>query len=301
MFTRLIPAAFAALAAVPALAGTVTVETARGPVEVPETPATVAAFDVSVVDTLDALGVKIAGTVGGLYVDYLDHVSAGAKDLGSFWEPDMEGIHALQPDLIVVGSRSADQVEPMGRIAPAIDMTTGLTNDIPGEAIARLEAFGKIFGRDAKAAELKTAFEGKLADAKAAAGGKGSALIIMTNGPKISAYGANGRFGWLHGTLGLPEAAPGTGGSTHGETVSFEFIREANPDWLIVVDRLAAIGREGESAQATLDNALVQETKAWKSGQVIYLNAADIYIAGGGIQSLNRTLDSLIAAYGTGS
>lgn len=301
MFTRLLPAAFVAMTAVPALAGTVSVETAIGAVDVPQAPEKVAAFDVSVVDTLDALGVKVSGTVNSLYVDYLDHVVAEAEDLGTFWEPDMEGIHALKPGLIVVGTRSADQVDAMGKIAPSIDMTTGVTNDIPGEAIDRLEAFGEIFGRQDEAAALKATFEGKLAAAKAAADGKGNALIIMTNGPKISAYGANGRFGWLHSALGLPEASAEIGASTHGETVSFEFIKDANPDWLIVVDRLAAIGRDGESAQATLDNALVQDTKAWKSGQVIYLNAADIYIAGGGIQSMYRTLDALTAAYSAGS
>ena len=77
---------------------------------------------------------------------------------------------------------------------------------------------------------------------------------------------------------------------------SFEFIREANPDILLVIDRMAAIGQESEGARATLDNALVHETTAWKTGQVVHLSAAPIYIAGGGIQSMTRTLDEINAA-----
>ncbi len=292
MLSRLIPLAFLAA---PAFADTLTVDTARGMTEVPRAPEIVTAFDVAVVDTLDALGVKVAGTMGSLYVDYLDHVTAEAADLGTFFEPDVEALHAMSPDLIIVGTRSSDQVDSLSKIAPVIDMTTG--GDVIGDALARLRAFGEIFELQQQAADLEVAFDAKLGKAKSIVGGKGTALIVMTNGPKISAYGAGGRFGWLHHAVGLPQAAPEIGASTHGESISFEFIKKVDPDWLIVVDRLAAIGRPGESAKATLDNALVQGTKAWESGQVIYLNAADIYIAGGGIQSLNRTLDTLIAAF----
>lgn len=295
MLARLLPLVFTTLTATAALAETISVDTYRGQVEVETGPKTVAVFDVAAADTLDALGVPIAGTLGSLYVDYLDHVTDKAEDLGTFWEPDFEGVHALNPELIVVGSRSSDQVKPMNKIAPSIDMT--IAADTLGDGVARLRDYGRIFDRADKAKELEEALFASLARAKDAASGKGSALLIMTNGPKISAYGAGGRFGWVHNELNLPQAAPEIAASIHGEAISFEFIKEADPDWLIVVDRLAAIGRPGASAQATLDNAVVQQTKAWSKGQVIYLNSADIYISGGGIQSMMRTLDDLIAGF----
>lgn len=295
MVFRSLACAMALMISTPLLADTISVNTFRGAADAPQNPKTVAVFDVAAADTLDALGVPIAGTLNSLYVDYLGNVEDKAADLGTFWEPDVEALHAMQPDLIVVGSRSSDQVDPLSKIAPAIDMTVGY--DTVNDALARLDAYGAIFDRQDRAAALKAEFEAKLAQVKAAAAGKGNALAVMTNGPKISAYGSGGRFGWLHDTIGLPLAAPEISESVHGESISFEFIQEKDPDWLIVVDRLAAIGRPGESAEATLDNVLVQNTKAWKSGQVVYLNAADIYIAGGGIQSMNRTLDQLLAAF----
>lgn len=274
------------------------IETYRGPADVSENPQRIAVFDVAAADTINALGVPIAGTVDGLYVDYLDDVARDATPLGTFWEPDFEGVHALKPDLIIVGSRSSDQLDNMARIAPSIDMT--IDQDLVGDAVKRLRDYGRIFGKTDAAAALEKKLDDRMSQAAQAAAGKGDVLIVMTNGPKISAYGAGGRFGWLHKDLGLPEAAPEISAATHGEAISFEFIRDADPDWLVVVDRLAAIGQPGEAAQATLDNALVQQSKAWKSGQVIYLNAADIYIAGGGVQSMIRTLDDLIAGFSRG-
>lgn len=164
-----------------------------------------------------------------------------------------------------------------------------------------MEAYGKIFGKEAEAAVLIDAFSAKLEAARTVLADQGGrALIVMTNGPKVSAYGAGGRFAWLHTALDLPEAVEGVDQSTHGEAISFEFIRAANPpDILIVVDRQAAIGGgEGEPAAATLDNALVHETAAWKTGRVIYLDSAPpFYIAGGGIQSMSHTLDQITAVF----
>ncbi|TIW39052.1 MAG: iron ABC transporter substrate-binding protein, partial [Mesorhizobium sp.] len=85
--------------------------------------------------------------------------------------------------------------------------------------------------------------------------------------------------------------------ATHGEAISFEFLRDANPDWLIVLDRAAAIGSGEQNARATLDNELAAETTAWKKGQVVYMPAADFYIAAGGVQSTMRVLEAIRDAF----
>ena len=295
MLARLIPLLLAACIANIAGAEPIQIDTARGPATVPEDPSTVAVFDIAAIDTLNALGVPIAGTTSNLYVDYLQNVADDSVKLGSLFEPDVEGVHALQPDLIVIGGRSSGQLKSLDRIAPTIDMTIGI--DLLQDAVTRLHTYGQIFDREERAADLALELNDRLARAREAVSGKGDALVIMTNGPKISAYGSGGRFGWLHKDVGLAEAAPAIGASIHGEAVSFEFISDVDPDWLIVVDRLSAIGRPGQSAAATLDNPIVHKSKAWKSGQVIYLDAAEIYISGGGVQSMMTTLDQIIAAF----
>ncbi|MEM1079359.1 MAG: siderophore ABC transporter substrate-binding protein [Pseudomonadota bacterium] len=285
----------ALLTAAPALAETVKIDTYRGPAELSAMPETIAVFDVSALDSLVALGITPDAVIDPVYVDYLAGVTADAVRVGTLFEPDYEAVAALGPDLIIAGGRSYDAVPDLAKLAPTIDMT--VWEDTVGQGLDRLAAYGEIFGKQTEAAALTAAFQEKLAATKRAVEGEGSALIVMTVGPKVSAYGAAGRFGWLHSATGLPEAVVDVESATHGEAISFEFIRDADPDILIVVDRLAAIGQDGESAAATLDNALVRETKAWASDKVIYLDSAALYIAGGGIQSMNRILDSIIAKF----
>lgn len=279
------------LAALPVLAEPVTISTARGPVTLPERPATLAVFDVAAADTLAALGVPVAGLPEKLYVDYL---APAATQIGTLFEPDLEALSTLAPDLIVVGARSAAQFEAVAQVAPTLDMS--ISADVVGDARARLAAYGTLFGKEAEAKALAAALNARIAQVQAAAKGKGDALIVLTNGPKISAYGRGSRFGWIHDTVGLPEAYPALKPEVHGDPISFEFIAEVDPDWLIVVDRGAATGAEGPSALETLDNPLVAGTKAAKAGHVVMLNATDLYIAGGGYQALMANFAELLAA-----
>lgn len=280
---------------VPAWAADVTIATAQGEVVTAANPARVAVFDIAALDTLDALGVVPAGVPDNLYVEYLSDLAGKAAPVGTLFEPDLEALAALAPDLIVVGGRSSTQVEALLPLAPTIDMT--IWEDVPGEARARIAAYGAMFGKEDKAAEMQAAYDAKLAEAKAAVAGKGSALILLTNGPKVAAYGRGSRFGWIHSALDLPEARENLNPETHGDAVSFEFIAEVNPDWIIVIDRSAAIG-ESASGHATLDNPLVAGTTAAQKGRIVHLKSAPIYIAGGGYRSILGTLDELIAAFG---
>ena len=74
--------------------------------------------------------------------------------------------------------------------------------------------------KEDEAAALTETLDAKIEEARAAVAGKGDGLILLTNGGKISAYGANSRFGWLHGALDLPEAHPGLSDDTHGQAQS---------------------------------------------------------------------------------
>ena len=295
MSRRIVLALGLAMAAPTAHAADVTIATARGDVTLPAMPERLAVFDIAALDTIAALGVAPAGVPDKLYVDYLADAAAKAAPVGTIFEPNLEALAALGPDLIVIGSRSSTQGDALAPLATTIDMTVGA--DLVADARARVLAYGTLFGKQDKAAELVAALDARLAAVQAATAGKGRALILMTNGPKVAAYGKGSRFGWLHSALNLPEAHENLNPETHGDAVSFEFIAETNPDWLIVVDRAAAIG-EASSAQATLDNPLVKGTVAGSKGQIIYLNPTPLYIAGGGYTSVMGTLDELLAAFG---
>ncbi|WP_287095675.1 ABC transporter substrate-binding protein, partial [Mesorhizobium sp.] len=182
------------------------------------------------------------------------------------------------------------------RIAQSIDMTME-GDDLFAQAKQRLMAYGALVGKPAEAAALAAELDAALSSTRAAVKGKGTALILMTSGPKVTAYGKTSRFGWLHSALQLTPTVEDVEAATHGEAISFEFLRDANPDWLIVLDRGAAIGSGEQNARATLDNELAAETTAWKKGQVVYMPAADFYIAAGGVQSTMRVLEAIRDAF----
>ena len=279
----------------PVLAETVTIETYTTPAELRVSPDRIAVFDIAALDTLDALGVVVAGVVSPLFVDYVEDTAEGAQSVGTLFEPDFEAIAAGDYDLLIAGGRSSRVAPELAEIAPTIDMT--IWEDTVGQGLARLDAYGEVFDKQDEAAALRAVFETALEEAKAAVSDEGNALIVMTNGPTVSAYGANGRFGWLHTALDLPEAVEAVEEATHGEAISFEFIRDANPDVLIVIDRAAAIGQDGDAAAKTLDNALVHETSAWSNGNVIYLNSANVYISNGGIQSMTQIVTQFATTF----
>lgn len=281
------------LAQLPVHASAAPVTTAAGQAEVASAERVVV-LDVPAIDSLAALGVAPVGAPDRLYVDYLDQVAAATPDVGTLFEPDLEALAALNPDLIIVGGRSAAQKDALSRVAPVIDMSIGA--DVVGDAKARLAAYGVLFGKEDRAAELTADLDARLARLAEAAQGKGSGLVVLTNGPKMSAYGKGSRFGWIFDATGLTEAAPGLKVDTHGAAISHEFIAETNPDWLFVIDRGAAVGEPGATAQGTLDTPLVQNTNAWKNGQVVYLDATPAYIAGGGYIALTRAIDQLTEA-----
>lgn len=286
----------ATLAAFASTAGAMEIETAAGPVEIAERPERIAVFDIAAIDTLDGLGVKIAGVPDNLYIDALRHVGDDAETVGTLFEPDLEALSALAPDLVIVGGRSSSQLASVSRVAPTVDMTL-FGDDLIAEARARVTTYGELFGKQDEAAGLLTNLDSALAKAREAVAGKGKALILMTSGTKVTAYGMASRFGWLHRELDLPPAVEAIEVANHGEAISFEFVREVNPDWLIVLDRAAAIGSGEQNARATLDNELVAATNAWQKQQVVYLPAADFYIAAGGVASTIRVLDAITRAF----
>ncbi|MBD0415404.1 siderophore ABC transporter substrate-binding protein [Oryzicola mucosus] len=296
MRVKSVVAAFAAILVSGFAAQAAEISTAKGPVTIDATPAKIAVFDIAALDTIDRLGIKPAGIPEKLYVSYLDDLKQGSEVVGDLFEPNLEALSALGPDLIIVGGRSSTKAEATAQVAPTIDMTMD-GDDLIVQAKERLASYGDLFDRKDEAQAAIKELEAEVAAARAAVQGKGKGLIIMTNGPKVSAYGAGSRFGWIHAALGLPPAVETIEASGHGEAVSFEFIREANPDWLLVLDRAAAIGSGEQGAKATLDNELVAQTTAWKTGQVIYMPAPEFYIAAGGVQSMQSVMATITKAF----
>ncbi|OYR19448.1 siderophore ABC transporter substrate-binding protein [Brucella thiophenivorans] len=298
-FSRLCGAALVATAlASGANAADIAVKHAQGETSVAASPAKVVVFDFATLDNLDRLGVKIIGVPGSIaFPEYLKkYDSADYAKVGTLFEPDYEAVNAAEPDLIIVGGRSAAKYGELAKIAPTIDLTVPAKGFISGTE-ANIEKLGEIFGRQSEAKAEVDKLNSELAALNEKTKGKGKGLMILTSGGKISAYGPGSRFGVLHDSFGIEPAAADLSVGNHGQPVSSEFILETNPDWLFVLDRDAAIGREGTSAKQLLDNELVRQTNAWKKDQVVYLNGQNWYLVGGGLGALHNTIKQLSEAF----
>ena len=288
-------AAGALLFAGAALAGEVTVKHAQGETKLPDVPQKVITFDLSSLDTLDALGVKVSGVPTIKLQDYLSKYAADDYiKVGTLFEPDYEAVNAAQPDLILVGGRSAAKYEELAKIAPTIDLTADAANFVKSSE-DNIRTLANIFGKDKEAEEALTKLNAKKDELKALTAKSGTGLLVLTTGGKISAYGPGSRFGVLYDEFGVKPAADDIKPGGHGQPVSFEYILEKNPDWLYVIDRDAAIGREGVAAEKFLDNAVVAQTNAWKNKQVIYLDGSAWYLNASGLTSMGKIVDQLIA------
>jgi len=282
--------------AVPAVAQVVVKHT-KGEVTLAARPQRVAVFDPASLDTLHALGVD---AVKGVFNTRMppglaQYAGAEYAKVGSLHEPDLEALNKLKPDLIIVGGRSSARYDGVKGLAPTIDMTVD-NKDFLASSIANARTLGRIFGKEAQAEALIGKLNASLAAIRPQAAGAGKALFVLTSGARMSAYGPGSRFGILHDGYGFVPAQPNLKVSSHGQAASFEFILQANPDWLFVLDRDAAIGRDGSAARQLLDNALVKQTSAARKNQVVFVNASNWYLVGSGLGALQANVDQAAAA-----
>ncbi len=291
----LLPATLA-LCAAPAWAQT-TVSHLKGETTVPAQPKSVLVFDLASLDTLQALGVDVKGVPNSKFPPSLAKFGdARYAKIGTLFEPDLEAVNAARPDLLIIGGRSSAKYADLAKLAPTIDMTVDAKNYLPS-VYKNAETLGRIFGKQAQAQALVAKAQAAIKDLNQHAASAGKGLVVLTTGGKMSAYGPGSRFGVIHDGFGIAAAQPKLATTNHGQAISNEFLLQTNPDWLFVIDRDAAIGREGSSAQKLLDNELVRQTTAWKKQQVVYLNAANWYSLGGaGIAALQANVDQIATA-----
>ncbi|MCA9859557.1 MAG: siderophore ABC transporter substrate-binding protein [Thermomicrobiales bacterium] len=278
--------------------GEIVVQHAQGETTVPLNPEVVLTFDLASADTLDKLGVAIAGlpksNLGG---DFARFDTDDILDIGTLFEPDYEAVAAANPDLIIVANRSAETLPELSKIAPTIDMTTSGT-DFIGDLHTQTTTLAAIFEKEAEAAELLAGIDAQIEELKTKTADAGTGLVVLTSGGEVTALAPGGiRGGFIYDTLGFQVPVDDLEQATHGEPISFEFLLEHNPDWLFVFDRDSVTGGDGVAAQELLDNAIVHETTAWQNDQIVYLDPYNWYIVMNGLGTVQSMIDELDAAF----
>lgn len=276
---------------------TLEVNDSNGKVTVPKNPKKVVVFDNGSLDTLDALGVgdKVVGAATDNLPAYLDDYKK-VDSAGGIKEPDLEKINQMKPDLIIISGRQSDFLEQLKEIAPTMYLALD-TSDTWNSIKQNVETLGKIFGKEKAAEKQLAALEISIKETKEkAVESKDKALTVLVNEGQLSTYGKDSRFGIVYDTFGFAEADDAIKASTHGQSVSYEYVLDKNPDVLFVVDRTKAIGGD-DSNNNVADNELVAQTTAGKDKKVISLQPDVWYLSGGGLESVKMMLEDVNQAF----
>lgn len=258
-----------------------------GEVRVPKSPQRVVVFDLGALDIMDELGLEehVVGMPKQTVPAYLEKYSENKSiiNAGSLVEPNFQRVNEANPDLIIMSGRQEKDRDEFRKIAPTLFIDLDYKNYISSVS-HNIKEIGKIFDleKEAKAIDadmLQTVKEEspKNKDLKG--------LFVMYNNGKFSAYGRNSRFGFLHDSFGIPPISEDIEASSHGLSISSEFIQEKNPDILFILDRNAAIG-EGGIHKKSIENGLIKETEAYKTNRIVYLSPQVWYLAGGGVTAI---------------
>ena len=260
-------------------------------------PEKVVVFDNGALDILAAIGETdaVIGAATQNLPDYLEATFGKVESSGGIKEPDLEKINAQQPDLIIISGRQSDYYDQLSAIAPTLYV--GVDNADPLTSMEdNMALIGKIFGKDDAIATKITALNKKVAAVKEKASSAGSTLFVMVNEGSISAFGVGSRFGVVYDGFGFTPADQDIEASTHGQSVSYEYIAEVNPDILFVLDRTQAIGGD-DSQNKVADNALVAQTTAGKTNKVITVSPDVWYLATGGYEATEIMLEDVAQAF----
>ncbi|KZF00758.1 MULTISPECIES: siderophore ABC transporter substrate-binding protein [unclassified Rhodococcus (in: high G+C Gram-positive bacteria)] len=278
-------------------AATVTIETNNGSMEVPANPVRVAALDNTSFETLRAFGIEpvalpkpIMPSTG--FEEWIDNDAI--LDVGTHREPNLEVVSEAEPDLIIGGYRFQEYTDELGQIAPTIDISPDDENFVD-TLKAQTETLGVIFDKEDRAAEIVAALDA--AEASAAAQTTGQPVFLANvNGGKIDNGAA--RIGRLLEPLTLTDVFAGQAGDVHGDSgLAPETIAQANPDWVIVLDRDAAAGEPGSSpAKAVFDaQEAFADTTFTTEDQIIYLDP--FFYTREGIQAYTEAFQSISDAF----
>ncbi|WP_106448808.1 siderophore ABC transporter substrate-binding protein [Trichococcus alkaliphilus] len=278
---------------------TVTIEDARGSVEVPKDPKNVAVLDFGHLDTLIALGKEdaVTGTATENMPAYLADKADQFENVGTLKEPNVEALANLAPELIIISNRLLDFAEQLEEIAPVVVLSVDYT-DYWGSVQKNITTLGTIFDEEAAADEAIATLNDEIEAVQAkTAGISEKTLTLLLNDGSMSAFSTGSRFGFIYDTLGFTPVDAAIEDSTHGQSVGYEGLLEINPQILFVVDRTAAIGTASDENAALLENDFVYQTDAYKNNKIINLSSDLWYLSGGGIESIHLMVEEVAADF----
>lgn len=262
--------------------------------EVPFDPQTIVTLDAASTDILANLGLadRIVGTTTP--EAYLAEFVADAENVGTAKTFDVEAIMELEPELIFMAGRGSDFYDTLAEIAPVVRLT--VSGAVVEGTYTNSLKIASIFGLEDEMEAKLGAYDERIAAIQEVAKEKNAIVGLCTSGA-FNLLGNDGRCSIIGNELGFNNIGvdANVDTSAHGNEASFEFVVDANPDYIFVLDRDKATNAEGaQLAKDIMENDLVMSTDAYKNGNLIIMENAGVwYKAEGGFTALGIMLEDL--------
>ncbi|MBF9002778.1 siderophore ABC transporter substrate-binding protein [Vibrio nitrifigilis] len=281
------------LAAFSSQASTVTIQHELGKTTLEQQPKRVVVIGIGALDAIDAFGIKpVAVSKVGFMPDFLKKYQGEQYgSAGSLFDPDFEKIYSEKPDLIIIGPRAAKAYKELSDIAPTIVFGNVDTTDYWKNTQQQWRNLGKIFAIepkvDAKIAQLDKEFKQIKAYNQAH---HEDAMTVLSTGGNVSTFGEKSRFSSVYEDFGFTPTVKVKQSNRHGDLISYEYIREHNPQTLFIIDRDKLVNKGKSHTHEYFENALVKETDAYKHHRVTYLNLNAWYLGVAGVHATEQMI-----------
>ncbi|MDO5617324.1 siderophore ABC transporter substrate-binding protein [Kocuria sp.] len=285
---------------------TIEVEDNHGTQTVDVPPTTVVATDNRTFETLDTWDIPLAAAPKAIMPDTVSYVdNPDVIDLGNHREPDLEAVVAANPDLIINGQRFADYYGDFQQLVPdaaIVELDPRDGEEFDSELKRQTSTLGEIFDKEDEAAEINGELDDSMERVRNSYQEGDTVMAVNVSGGEIGYIAPDvGRtLGPVFALFGFTPALEIEGASDdhQGDDISVEAIADSNPDWILVMDRDAAVGADENytPAQQVIENSeALQNVTAVSEGNVVYM-PADTY-TNEGIQTYTEFFNTLADAF----
>ncbi|WP_168121819.1 Fe(3+) dicitrate ABC transporter substrate-binding protein [Paenibacillus sp. HB172176] len=244
--------------------GMITVEDALGTVTLPQTPEKIVTMDFSFTDMVATLGVQPVGIAddgdAGLFMDSVKSALGDYTSVGSRYEPNIELISTLKPDLIIADvNKHKNALDQLKAIAPVL-VLDDYTADYD-QMLVNFMLVAKALGKEEEGRKRLEQHEALIGDAKEKLqGAKLTVLPAVVNPKGFYAHSNHSYSGSMVKLLGFTD--PISDEAAYPQ-LTLEQLVEANPQALFLMPtEEVTIVNEWEK------NPLWQELDAVKQGKV---------------------------------
>ena len=238
------------------------------PVTIEAPPQRVVGMSASISEMLFAIGVTPVGVTDGM--DY-PPAAAGLPTFGTGYQPDLEALAALEPDLIIgSGQLNMPILNELQAIAPTLMILTLTPGDVPNN----VRTLGQATWHDTEAEYLAQAYDGFLSamGTIGAAQAEGPSILIIVGTLEVPNYGKSETYlGDMARILGATNIADGNEdqGPFPGYTqLSTEYILDADPDFVFTITR----GSDTPMPESMVDDPIWSSLTAFQNGHVMELD-----------------------------